>query len=82
MKNAVVQIHFDEGYRTGLVVSEGPKFFGVIWPDSAGMKIRKIRKDAKMNVISGYSLPKAKRRLRKCGKLFGITKSAKKALKA
>lgn len=78
----VIQIHEDEGIRTGVLVAEGPKFISVIWPDSGGMRIRKIEKarGTRFTVLD-YPLAKAKKTLRKCGKKFGITKGAKKALK-
>ncbi len=79
MKDSVITIHEDEGYKTGLVVGVGHKFMRVIYPDSSGIKIRKIALDSKYNVID-YPTNKAKKNLRKCGKNFGITKSAKKAL--
>ena len=79
MKDSVITIHEDEGYKTGLVVGVGHKFMRVIYPDSSGIKIRKIALDSKDNVID-YPTNKAKKNLRKCGKNFGITKSAKKAL--
>jgi len=80
MKDSVISIHEDEGYKTGLVVGVGHKFLRVIYPDSAGIKIRKIALDSKYNVID-YPTNRAKRKLRECGKNFGITKSAKVALR-
>lgn len=81
MKDSVIRLHEDEGYRTGLVVSVGHKYIGVIYPDSKGMKIRKIKLDSKYSVID-YPTNKAKKMLRKCGRNFGITKGAKVALRA
>jgi dUTPase len=81
MKDSVIKLHEDEGYRTGLVVSVGHKYIGVIYPDSSGMKIRKIKLDSKYCVID-YPTNKAKKMLRNCGKKFGITKGAKVALRA
>ncbi len=80
MKDSVISIHEDEGYKTGLVVGVGHKFLRVIYPDSSGIKIRKIALDSKYNVID-YPTNRAKRKLRECGKNFGITKSAKVALR-
>lgn len=77
----VIRVHEDEGIRTGLVVSQGPKWLGVIWPDSSGMRIRKIPVDGRFEAID-YNVNKAKRKLRECGRNFGITKSAKLALRA
>lgn len=81
MKDSVINLHEDEGYRTGLVVSVGHKYIGVIYPDSSGMRIRKIKLDSKYSVID-YPTNKAKKMLRSCGQKFGITKSAKVALRA
>jgi len=33
MKDNVITIHEDEGYKTALVVSVGHKYIGVIYPD-------------------------------------------------
>ncbi len=82
MKQKVVTIHEDEGYRTGIIVSTGPKYCGVIWPDSSGITINKVpMTDLNFNEID-YSLDKAKKLLRACGKKFGITKAARRALRA
>ena len=81
MKNAVITVHDDDGIRTGLVTAVGPKFISVVWPDSSGIRIRKIGRDARYRVLDGYNLNKAKRHLRRCGRNFGITKAAKTALK-
>jgi len=80
MKDSVIKIHEDEGYRTALVVGMGHKFMRVIYPDSAGIKIRKFNLDSKYQVLD-YPTNRAKRKLRECGKKFGITKSAKVALR-
>jgi hypothetical protein len=81
MKDSVISLHEDEGYRTGIVVSVGPKFIGVIYPDSSGIRIRKIKKDAANITVMDYPVNRAKKMLRKCGKNFGITKGAKTALR-
>lgn len=80
MKDSVITLHEDEGYRTGVVVAVGHKYISVIYPDSSGMRIKKIPVDSKYEVIN-YPTKKAKAKLRKCGKAFGITKGAKKALR-
>lgn len=81
LKDLVIQTHDpDQTIRVGLVVTEGPIWLGVIWPDSDGMSIVKVAVANKHRVIE-YNLAKAKRMLRGCGKRFGITKSAKRALK-
>lgn len=71
----------DSAIRTGLIVSEGPKFRGVIWPDSAGITINKVPIEYKFEVLD-YPLAKAKRALRRMGKTFGITKAAREALQS
>ena len=81
-KDSVITLHEDEGYRTGLVVSVGPKYMQVIWPDSSGMKIRKIDVRIARYTVIDYPVAKCKRILRRCGKSFGITKSARRALQA
>ncbi len=81
-KNLVIKTHDpDQVNRVGLVVTEGPVWLGVIWPDSSGMGIVKIPV-AQNHLVIEYNLAKAKRMLRACGKRFGITKSAKRALRA
>ena len=81
MKDKIVTLHNDDGIRTALVVSVGPKFYGMIWPDSSGMRIRKIPKATARFTELEYNTNRAKRHLRKCGRTFGITKSAKRALR-
>lgn len=81
-KNSVISLHEDEGYRTGLVVAAGPKYLQVIWPDSSGMKIRKVDVRTARYTVIDYPVAKCKRKLRACGKAFGITKSARRALQA
>ena len=81
MKNKVVQVHEDEGVRTGLVVTVGPKWLGVIWPDSSGMTINKVDRKAGRFHELDYPVKKARRRLRKCAANFGITKAGRVALR-
>ncbi len=79
--NDIATVHTDDGYRTGLVVTVGPKWVSMIWPDAAGIRIRKMERSSKFEVLVGYNLNRAKRHLRRCGRNFGITKSAKRALR-
>ncbi len=81
MKNKVVQVHEDEGVRTGLVVTVGPKWLGVIWPDSSGMTIHKVDRKAGRFHELDYPVKKARRKLRKCAANFGITKAGRRALR-
>jgi len=81
MKNTVVTVHEDEGVRTGLVVTVGPKWLGVIWPDSSGMTINKVAIDGGRYHEIDYPIKKARRRLRKCATNFGITKAGRLALR-
>ena len=82
MKGIVISTLTDTGYHTGLVVSDGSKYLGVIWPDSSGIRINKIDKKTARYTVLEYSENKAKRVLRRCGRNFGITKGARCALKA
>lgn len=81
MKDSVITTHNEDGIRTGLVVSEGPKYLGVIWPDSSGLRINKIAKRTARFTVLTYNLNRAKKHLRRCGRTFGITKAAKAALR-
>ena len=66
MKDKIVTLHNDDGIRTALVVSVGPKFYGMIWPDSSGVKIKKIPKATARFTEIPYNLNRAKRHLRRC----------------
>ena len=79
--NKVIQVHEDEGIRTGLLVSTGSKWLGVIWPESTGMKIQKVPADSKYKELD-YPIERAKYVLLRCGRNFGITKSCSRALAA
>lgn len=79
-KDNVITIHLDDGFRTGLVVAVGPKWLSVIWPDSSGMKIRKVKKTTARYRVIDYPANRARKIMRKCGISFGITKSARRAL--
>jgi len=79
-KNTVITIHLDDGVRTGLVVTVGPKWMSVIWPDSSGMRIEKVKKSTARFTVLDYPVKRARKMLRKCGLSFGITKSARRAL--
>ena len=81
MKNSIIQAHTEDGIRTGLVVSDGPKYLGVVWPDSSGLRINKVAKRTARFTVLTYNLNRAKRTLRRCGRNFGITKAAKAALR-
>lgn len=81
MKNQVVTVHDDEGVRTGLVVTVGPKWLGVIWPDSSGMTINKVDREAGRYHSIEYPTKKARRRLRKFAASVGITKAGRIALR-
>lgn len=78
-----VSVHEDEGYRSGILVAEGPKWIQVIWPDSSGVKITRLANDRHLKIteMPDYPINRAKKILRRCGKAFGITKSARKALR-
>lgn len=90
----VVRVHDGSGYRTGLLVREGPKFASFIWADSSGVRVSKLPwiEGVKGGVIKltfepvdyrdkPYPVARAKRFLRAYGRRVGITKEAKKLLR-
>ena len=77
----VITIHEDEGIRTGILVVIGRKYLGVIWPDCKGVKINKVPIEGARYSEIEYNLTTAKKALRKCGRNFGITRAAKRALR-
>jgi hypothetical protein len=80
--NQIIRLHQDEGVRTALVVKVTPQYVRLIWPDSAGMKIRKLRNDRYLRYdVLEYSVRECKRRMRKMCKAFGSTKTARAALR-
>lgn len=70
----------NDQWVTAFIVAEGRKWMRVIWPDASGIRIRRVSNGSKFFPID-YSDAKAKRHLRRMGKTFGITKSARKALR-
>lgn len=82
--NTLHQVHTDDGYRCALVVTVGPKFTGMIWIDdrSPGVRINKILNSQVTSKPLEYPLAKAKKLFRSCGKKLGITKAARRALRA
>jgi len=79
-KGTVIQIHLDDGIRTGLVTTVGPKWLSMIWPDSSGMRICKVKLATARYTEMDYPAKRARKMLRKCGLNFGITKAARRAL--
>lgn len=79
--NDIIRVHEDEGVRTALVVTVGPKWATLIWPDSAGIKLRKLRVADVRYTVLDYPLAKAKRHFRRMCRNFGATQSAKRALR-
>ena len=79
-KQSVVGGKNDQCY-TALIVGEGRKWMKVIWPNAAGIRIQKVSVDSRYTALD-YPVARAKKHLRRMGKLFGITKSARKALRA
>jgi len=71
----------ESSIRTALMVEEGRKYLHLIWPDSGGIRIRKVPREFKYTELPDYPIAKAKKTLRLCGRKFGITKAAKKALR-
>lgn len=80
--DTIIRVHEDEGIRTALVTTIGPKFAHMIWADSSGMKLHKIRLAGIRYEVLDYPVKRAKVMFRKMGKNFGITKSARRALRA
>ncbi len=76
----VVWVHEDEGIRTGLVARVGPKFVSVIWPASSGITIHRLLKDQVRLKVQDYPVKRARAILLRCGRSFGITKSARRIL--
>ena len=72
----------ESSVRTALLVSKGPKWMQVIWPDSAGIAINKVPVEYTFTELADYPIEKAKRALRRMGRNFGITKAARKALQS
>ncbi len=79
--NTIIQLRADEGVRTALVVTVGPKWATLLWADSAGMKLRKLKVGAVRYTELDYPLARAKRHFRRMCRNFGATKSAKRALR-
>lgn len=82
--NDIVKIHTDEGIRAAIVVLVARKYTHFIWAEDSrpGVQIRKVlHPEIRAEVIT-YSLAKAKKSFRRMGRSFGITKSAKRALRA
>ncbi len=82
--NDIVNIHTDEGVRAAIVVLVARKYTHMIWADDSrpGVQIRKILNEEIRADVIDYSLAKAKKSFRRMGRTFGITKSAKRALRA
>lgn len=82
--NEVIRIHTDEGVRTALVTAVGPKFTRLIWIDDRkpGVRVNKVRNNEVRATTLDYPLAKAKRGFRKAGAHLGITKTARKELRA
>ncbi len=91
----VVTVHDGSGYRTGLLVIEGPKYASLIWADSTGVRVTRLpwEEKGRYGVVrlslrpvdykgKAYPIARAKRFLRGAGRRFGITKEAKRLLKS
>ena len=82
--NDVIKIHTDEGVRAAIVVLVAKKYTHLIWAEDSrpGVQIRKVPHNEIRAEVIDYSLSKAKKSFRRMGRTFGITKSAKRALRA
>lgn len=86
----LIRLRTDEGVRSAIVVKTGPRLAHVIWADDRkpGVRVNKIPKEFLRGATpleykgKPYPLNRAKRLFRKMGKSLGITKSAKKELRA
>jgi hypothetical protein len=86
----LLSIRTDDGVRSAIVIKTGPTYAHVIWADdrSPGVRVNKVPKawlryaTPLLYKDKPYPLARAKRLFRKMGKSLGITKSAKKELRA
>lgn len=91
----VVTVHDGTGYRTGLLVTEGPKYASFIWADASGVRVTRLPwvERLKYGIVKlttrdvdfkgkPYPVARAKRFLRGAGKRYGITKEARRLLRA
>ena len=86
----VITLRTEEGYRSAILLTTGPKYAQVVWADDRkpGVRVNKIPKHwlrysaPLLRNGKPYNISRAKRMFRKMGRTLGITKSAKKALKA
>jgi hypothetical protein len=88
--NPLIKFHTDDGsVRCALIVKVGLKYTSLVWADdrTPGLRVNKVPHDHLRNapplLYKGkpYPLTRAKKLLRKMGRTFGITKSAKIALR-
>ena len=81
----VVQVHTADGFKSGLLVTVGRKYLSIIFPDSAGIRIKRMPLSTQYRELQyrdkPYPVGRAKRLIKAMGKSFGITKSAKRILK-
>lgn len=91
----VVEVQTDHGYRTGILITEGRKYASIIWPDASGIRVNRIpwieqgkHRQIKLTLreveLKGkpYPIARAKKSLRAMGRRVGITKQARRALRA
>lgn len=78
----VVRYFTTDGQFIALVVNEGRKWMHVILMDSAGIRVSRVKlTEAKWMEPIDYPVKKAARKFLAAGRAFGITGSARKALK-
>ena len=83
----IVTYHSSDNCATAIVLGSGPKWTKIIQVEASGLRIRKIQNSETKNFTDllykgkPYPLKRAVRRYLKSGKLFGITKPARQALK-
>jgi len=88
--NSLISFHTDDGsVRCAFIAKVGQKFTSLIWADdrTPGVRINKVPHEHLRNsppvLYKGkpYPLARAKKAFRKMGRTFGITKTAKIALR-
>jgi len=80
----IIKIRTENCVRTALIVAITTKYMSAVWANDKkpGVRIHKIPHNEVRADIIDYPLAKAKKAFRKMGRTFGITKSAKRALRA
>lgn len=87
MKLEPIRYHSEQGWAAGVIVARGRSFLHCIFVDAAGLTLTKLPVYAERNMVpleykgTPYPPRRAAKHLRAMGRKFGITKSAKLALR-